>query len=115
MTHYGKGLDVVQYGRLVLGNERKGWKDGLTSRCFSRETFSRKLSYIFLFWNALFRTIFLKVCLSMAQREPLVWAWGWRARARHAWGYFRAMKIYRVSFQNMNSIILKEKSLSPSI
>ena len=50
----------------------------LTSRCFKRETFSRKDSYIFRFWNALLRTIFLNVERSMAHRDPLVWAWvGW--------------------------------------
>ena len=49
-----------------------------TSRCFNRETFSRKDSYIFRFWNALLRTIFLNVHRSIAHRDPLVWAWGGR-------------------------------------
>merc|ERR1719350_2250780 len=42
------------------------------SRCFRRETFSRKDSYILRFWKALLRTIFLNVERSIAHREPLV-------------------------------------------
>ena len=46
-----------------------------TSRHSSRLTLSRNDSYIFLFWNALLRTIFLNVCLSRAHSEPSVSAW----------------------------------------
>ena len=68
----------IWLARQSLQNATGSLRTLLTSRCFKRETFSRKDSYIFRFWNALLRTIFLNVERSIAHRDPLVWAWvGW--------------------------------------
>ena len=73
------GLQIEKFSKSVVESEQTGClRTLLTSRCFKRETFSRKDSYIFRFWNALLRTIFLNVERSIAHRDPLVWAWvGW--------------------------------------